>query len=116
MAAWREPPVSAKICPMTRSELIERLRPRVPSLGAPDTEIATKVILAALDETLSRGNRIEIRGFGAFSLSYRAPRAGRNPATGDSVAVSGKYAVRFKAGKEMRARVESSTTEIQCPS
>lgn len=98
---------------MTRSELIENLRLRFPSLATPDTEIATKLILAALSETLSRGDRIEIRDFGAFSLSYRPPRAGRNPASGDPVAVSGKYAVRFKPGKDMRERVECSVRSIQ---
>ena len=67
---------------MTRSDLISRLAERYPQLLAKDTELAVKVILEAMSETLARGGRIEIRGFGSFALNYRPPRTGRNPKTG----------------------------------
>ena len=91
---------------MTRSDLIERLAARFPHLTVKDTEVATKVILEALADTLAGGDRIEIRGFGSFSLNYRPPRLGRNPKSGEQVSVSAKYVPHFKAGKEMRERVD----------
>ena len=59
-------------------------------------------------QSLAKGDRIEIRGFGSFSLHYRAPRVGRNPKTGESVELNGKYVPHFKPGKEMRERVNAS--------
>lgn len=91
---------------MTRTELIERLTQRFPQLVARDAEDAVKGILGAMTDTLSRGGRIEIRGFGSFSLNYRPPRMGRNPKSGETVHVSGKYVPHFKSGKELRERVD----------
>ena len=91
---------------MTRSDLISRLAERYPQLLAKDTELAVKVILEAMSETLAQGGRIEIRGFGSFALNYRPPRTGRNPKTGEKVQVPAKYVPHFKAGKELRERVD----------
>lgn len=90
---------------MTRSDLIARLAELQPQLLAKDAELAVKVILDALSTALSRGGRVEIRGFGSFGLNYRPPRQGRNPKNGDKVKVPAKYVPHFKAGKELRERV-----------
>lgn len=90
---------------MTKSELIERIAYKQDQLPARDVDFAVKSIIEMMSEQLSQGNRIEIRGFGSFSLHYRAPRVGRNPKTGDSVDLSGKYVPHFKPGKELRTRV-----------
>ena len=90
---------------MTRSDLIAKLAELHPQLLAKDAELAVKVILDILSSTLSRGGRIEIRGFGSFGLNYRPPRQGRNPKTGEKVAVPGKYVPHFKPGKELRALI-----------
>jgi integration host factor subunit beta len=91
---------------MTKSELIARLAERHPHLVAADAELAVKTIIDAMVTTLVEGERIEIRGFGSFSLNFRPPRMGRNPKTGDRVQVAGKYVPHFKAGKELRDRVD----------
>lgn len=91
---------------MTRSELIAKLAGRFPQLLAKDADLAVKEILDAMAETLERGERIEIRGFGSFALNYRPPRIGRNPKSGDKVQVPAKYVPHFKAGKELRERVD----------
>ena len=91
---------------MTKSELIARLAERVPQLVAKDAEFAVKMILDAMTDALSRGDRIEIRGFGSFALNYRPPRVGRNPKSGEKVQVPEKYVPHFKAGKELRERVD----------
>jgi integration host factor subunit beta len=91
---------------MTRTELIDRLAARFPQLLAKDAEMAVKMILDAMTESLSRGSRIEIRGFGSFALNYRSPRSARNPRSGEKVAVAAKYVPHFKAGKELRERVD----------
>ena len=75
---------------MTKSELIAQLAERFPQLVAKDADYAVKMILDAMTDALARGDRIEIRGFGSFSLHYRAPRVGRNPKTGDKVELDGK--------------------------
>ena len=93
---------------MTRSDLIAALAFRFSHLTAKDAEIAVKEILDAIGDSLAKGGRIEIRGFGSFSLNYRPPRTGRNPKSGDQVSVPAKYVPHFKAGKEMRERVEES--------
>ena len=93
---------------MTKSELIERIASRQSQLSAKDVELAVKTILEQMSQTLAAGERIEIRGFGSFSLHYREPRQGRNPKTGDTVELSGKYVPHFKPGKEMRERVNES--------
>jgi integration host factor subunit beta len=85
---------------MTKSELIAKLAGRYPQLVAKDAELAVKTILDVMAKSLSQGHRIEIRGFGSFSLNYRPPRVGRNPKTGDKVTVPEKYVPHFKAGKE----------------
>ena len=90
---------------MIRSDLIAKLTELHPQLLSKDAELAVKVILDALSATLSRGGRVEIRGFGSFGLNYRPPRQGRNPKTGDMVKVPAKYVPHFKAGKELRERV-----------
>lgn len=91
---------------MTKSELIARLAERHPHLVAADAELAVKTIIDAMVNSLVSGERIEIRGFGSFSLNFRPPRQGRNPKTGDKVQVAGKYVPHFKAGKELRDRVD----------
>ncbi len=91
---------------MTKSELIARLAARFPQLVAKDADFAVKMILDAMSGALSRGDRIEIRGFGSFSLNYRPPRVGRNPKSGDKVSVPEKWVPHFKAGKELRERVD----------
>ena len=90
---------------MTKSELIERIAGKQTQLSAKDVELAVKAILEYMSETLEDGGRIEIRGFGSFSLHYRVPRIGRNPKTGTPVALTGKYVPHFKPGKELRDRV-----------
>ena len=90
---------------MTKSELIEILSQRQVHLKADDVDLAVKSLLEMMGASLSQGDRIEIRGFGSFSLHYRPPRTGRNPKTGDAVALPGKHVPHFKPGKELRERV-----------
>ena len=97
---------------MTKSELIARLAERYPQLVAKDTELAVKTILDAMATSLSRGQRIEIRGFGSFDLNYRPPRVGRNPKTGAAVELAGKYVPHFKPGKALRERVNDYRFEV----
>lgn len=92
---------------MTKSELIDRLAERFPQLVAKDADFAVKMILDAMSEALAKGDRIEIRGFGSFALNYRPPRVGRNPKSGDKVSVPAKWVPHFKAGKELRERVDA---------
>ena len=87
---------------MTKSELIERLADQARQIPAKDLELAIKELLEQMAQTLQKGDRIEIRGFGSFSLHYRAPRVGRNPKTGETVELDGKYVPHFKPGKELR--------------
>ncbi len=94
--------------PMTRSELIAILAQRFPNLVVKDAEIAVKEILGAIEHSLSRGDRVEIRGFGSFGLNHRPARTGRNPKTGKALAVPAKYVPHFNPGKEMRERVEGA--------
>ena len=77
-------------------------------LSTKDVELAVKLLIDHMSETLSAGQRIEIRGFGSFSLHYREPRQGRNPRTGDAVELHGKHVPHFKPGKELRERVNRS--------
>ena len=97
---------------MTKSDLIARLAERFPQLVAKDADLAVKMILDTLSEALVKGDRIEIRGFGSFSLNYRPPRVGRNPKSGDKVSVPEKWVPHFKAGKELRERVDSALTSV----
>ena len=93
---------------MTKSELIEALARRQTHLAFHDVELSVKELLEQISQELARGERIEIRGFGSFSLHYRPPRMGRNPKTGESVALPGKHVPHFKPGKELRERVNAS--------
>ncbi len=90
---------------MTKSELIERICAKQEQLQPKDVELAVKTMLEQMSISLSQGQRIEIRGFGSFSLHYRAPRIGRNPKTGESVGLTGKFVPHFKPGKELRESV-----------
>lgn len=93
---------------MTKSELIERLCTQQTHLSTKEVEDAVKDILEHMASKLEEGDRIEIRGFGSFSLHYREPRVGRNPKSGEKVELEGKYVPHFKPGKELRERVNSS--------
>ena len=97
---------------MTKSDLIARLAERFPQLVAKDADFAVKMILDAMSEALDKGDRIEIRGFGSFSLNYRPPRVGRNPKSGDKVSVPEKWVPHFKAGKELRERVDLALKSV----
>ncbi|MFB6434728.1 MAG: integration host factor subunit beta [Candidatus Malihini olakiniferum] len=92
---------------MTKSKLIERLTGQQSHIQAKDVADAVKEMLEQMAATLADGDRIEIRGFGSFSLHYRAARVGRNPKTGEKVELEGKYVPHFKPGKELRDRANS---------
>ena len=91
---------------MTKSQLISLLANRFSQLVNKDAELSVKIIIDQMGKTLSSKNRIEIRGFGSFNLNYRPARIGRNPKTGDKVNVPEKHVPHFKAGKELKARVD----------
>ncbi|MGV6860036.1 MAG: integration host factor subunit beta [bacterium] len=93
---------------MTKSDLIEALAFGQTHLATRDVELSVKILLEEMSNTLANGDRIEIRGFGSFSLHYRPPRTGRNPKTGESVDLPGKYVPHFKPGKQLRERVIAS--------
>ena len=93
---------------MTKSELIDRIAAKQTQLSSKDVELAVKAVIEYMSQVLSEGERIEIRGFGSFSLHYRVPRIGRNPKTGTPVALSGKHVPHFKPGKELRDRVNTT--------
>ncbi len=94
---------------MTKSELISLLAAKQPQLDYRDVELAVKELLEQMSAALSSGDRIEVRGFGSFSLHYRPPRTGRNPKTGTAVQVPDKFVPHFKPGKELRERVNNGT-------
>ena len=91
---------------MTKSELIEKLLAKHPTLPIKEIENMVKDILEFISQSLENGDRVELRGFGSFSLHYRNPRLGRNPKTGDSVKLEAKSVPHFKAGKELKDRVD----------
>jgi integration host factor subunit beta len=91
---------------MTKSQLINLLANRFSQLVTKDAEQSVKIIIDQMSKTLSGNNRIEIRGFGSFNLNHRPARIGRNPKTGEKVNVPEKYVPHFKAGKELKARVD----------
>lgn len=91
---------------ITRSELISRLAARAGDISYKDAEVSVSLILDAITAALARGDRVEIRGFGSFASNYRPPRIGRNPKTGKQVQVPEKNVPHFKAGKELRERVD----------
>ncbi|HUD42744.1 MAG TPA: integration host factor subunit beta [Dokdonella sp.] len=105
-------PTTEHSASMTKSELIEALAARQVHLAANDVELAVKSLLEQMSQALADGDRIEIRGFGSFSLHYRPPRMGRNPKTGDAVALPGKHVPHFKPGKELRERVNESAKQL----
>ena len=90
---------------MTKSDLIEKISFSHGHLSYKDVELSVKTIIEQMADRLSSGERVEIRGFGSFSLHYRAPRLGRNPKTGERVSLRGKHVPHFKPGKELRERV-----------
>jgi len=90
---------------LTKSDLIEVLARDQNHLAHKDVELAVKSLLEKMSQKLAGGERIEIRGFGSFSLHFRGARMGRNPKSGDAVALRGKYVPHFKPGKELRERV-----------
>lgn len=91
---------------MTKSELIENLVAKNPTLQLKSVDDSIRELLEQIMQTLEKGERVEVRGFGSFSLHYRQSRVGRNPKTGDSVKLSAKYVPHFKAGKELKERVD----------
>ncbi|MCL4139298.1 UNVERIFIED_CONTAM: hypothetical protein GTU68_026656 [Idotea baltica] len=93
---------------LTKSDLIESLSRNQKHLERKDVELAVKGLLEKMSQELAGGNRIEIRGFGSFSLHFRAARMGRNPKSGDAVPLRGKYVPHFKPGKELRERVNDN--------
>ena len=111
MIAFSRPVRSSETLAMTKSELIERITARQTQLSAKDVELAVKTLIELMAQSLAQGQRIEIRGFGSFGLNYRPPRIGRNPKSGEKVHVPAKYVPHFKAGKELRERVDLPGTE-----
>ena len=91
---------------MTKSELIDRLAARMGHLTHRDVELAVRSMLELMSTRLAEGDRIEVRGFGSFSLRFRPSRMGRNPRTGEAVALPDKHVVHFKPGRALRARVD----------
>ena len=98
---------------MTKSELIEALARQQPHLALRDVELAVKCIIEQMNHALATGERIEIRGFGSFSLHHREPRIGRNPKTGESVSLPSKHVPHFKPGKELRDRVDAAKQDFE---
>ena len=98
---------------MTKSDLIERLSAKYQHLSAKDVEVAIREILEQMANTLQSGDRIEIRGFGSFSINRRPPRIGRNPRSGESVAIPEKRVPHFKPGKALREAVDKRTAEME---
>ena len=98
---------------MTKSELIEQLSKKQTHLAYKDVELAVKCILEQMSQSLSINERIEVRGFGSFSLHHRKPRIGRNPKTGDAVSLTEKYVPHFKPGKELRERVDEARLKFE---
>ncbi len=94
---------------MTRSDLVAKLAERFSQLTQRDTEFAVKTILDAMSDALARGHRIEIRGFGSFSINRRPPRIGRNPRSGEQVTIPEKLVPHFKPGKALREAVDAQT-------
>ena len=108
-AGMNHQPLSQSETSMTKSELIDKLAENQKHLAHLDVELAVKSILEQMSTALADGDRIEIRGFGSFSLHFRAPRMGRNPKTGEAVALPGKHVPHFKPGKSLRERVDFSS-------
>lgn len=90
---------------MTKTELIEAIDKKQPFLNFKDVAVAVNCIVEQMSQALANGERIEVRGFGSFSLHHRPPRMGRNPSTGEVISLTSKYAAHFKPGKELREKV-----------
>jgi integration host factor subunit beta len=100
---------------MTRSDLVEELAARFAQLTHRDAEFAVKTVLDAMSNALAKGHRIEIRGFGSFTINRRPPRVGRNPRSGESVQIPEKRVPHFKPGKALREAVDQRTADLQEP-
>jgi len=98
---------------MTKSELIEALAKKQPHLLLKDVDLAVDCIVERMCQALIANDRIEVRGFGSFSLHFHPARVGRNPKTGELLNLSAKYALHFKPGKELRDRVDGSRQNYQ---
>ena len=98
---------------MTKSELIERIAQKQNQLVYRDVELGVKTVLEHMSECLAAGGRIEIRGFGSFSLHFRPGRVGRNPKTGAPVSLAAKFVPHFKPGKKLRELVNESSGTSQ---
>jgi integration host factor subunit beta len=97
---------------MTKSEIVEILARKQSHLNYHDIESSVKMLIDLMSGTLSNGKRIEVRGFGSFSLHYRKARRGRNPKTGEQVTLESKYVPHFKPGKELRERANDSREAV----
>lgn len=93
---------------LIKSQLITEISQALPHLSERDVALAINAIIEQMSDTLSRGGRIEIRGFGSFCLHYRPPRRAHNPKTGEKLVTQPKYAVHFKPGKELRERITAN--------
>ncbi len=98
---------------MTKSELIQRLNQKYPHLYQRDIEVLVNTILGEISEALSREDRVELRGFGAFSIRKREPRAARNPKNGEVVNIGERSAIYFRAGKELRERINGEASSAK---
>jgi len=103
--------ITPRLQDMTKSELIELLAQKQEHLPARDVELAVKTILELMSDALATGERVEVRGFGSFTLHFRQPRQGRNPKTGEQVTLPGRHVPHFKPGKEMRLMVNEDETK-----
>ena len=92
---------------ITKSDLIEKISTKIPQLSSKDVELSVKTLIDKVIDSLAKGDRTEVRGFGSFSVHYRKPRIGRNPKTGDSVSLPGKNAAHFKPGKILRNKINN---------
>jgi integration host factor subunit beta len=97
---------------MTKSEIVETLARKQSHLNYHDIEASVKILLDLMSHRLSDGGRIEVRGFGSFSLHFRKARRGRNPKTGEQVELNSKYVPHFKPGKELRERANQSREKV----
>lgn len=99
------------MCDVTKSELIDKIASQRRGWTSKDIEAAVSTMLGHVAETLANGDRVEVRGFGSFSLHFRKARVGRNPKTGETVRLDSKYVPHFKPGKELRERVNLGLIE-----